>query len=532
MRRLILAILLVTIVLPTQSVKASPTAEQMRPLAWNNQGRLTVMAYLGSDDGKKVNPMHQPVQVKICTPDECHEYSALSGNAWEGYSGHYWRSIGIELEERHKDVPITAQIPLDLVSGTKGWSRASDPVTVETNFDPLAFFKQQISRPPIAIVYSAINPTGMTRVDLCMNYRESFNVSMLYKSIHFGLDISRHKSIRYELFQNGVLKKSQNFQVRDAYGNSYIPGCDTGTLGSSLMTSIDGLIPGKSYELIYTLTDELNSETTATLDFVTPGACPTGNVVLAPSPRTFHYGVLDDSGVLVSYLSFHWHGTDLPPRLAPIFHSGSKIIPFRGNLTEIRSSSERWTFLRDIEEWALVLDDAVPQVTSDVLAHTVFANCRSTQTTTNFSLDESTVSAQEQGCTISNNKIIPVKPGVCMVDVSITARKVKSSAARPAKPTLISMNYVISKVAKTKKLQNKASVTFRSKAAKGSVLTSASLLSPSKGARVTRVTTRTSSICRAQGTSLRMLQKGKCRYTATVVRKGKPSTVSSVIRVR
>ena len=298
------------------------------------------------------------------------------------------------------------------------------------------------------------------------------------------------------------------------------------------MTSIDGLVPGKNYKLVYTLIDEFQRETTAELNFVTPGGCPTGEIILPPSPRTFHYGILNESGTLVSYQAGHLWGEDLPPWMAPIYHSGSKVIPFKGNLTEIRTSSEKWRFLRDVEEWALVLDDAVPQVTSDVLTHTVFANCRSTQTTTNFSLDESTVSAQEQGCTISNNKIIPVKPGVCMVDVSITARRVKSSAARAAIPTLISMNYVISKVAKTKKLQNKASVTFRSNAAKGTVLTSASLLSPSKGARVTRITTRTSSVCRVQGTSLRMLQKGKCRYTATVVRKGKPSTVSSVIRVR
>jgi hypothetical protein len=310
-----------------------------------------------------------------------------------------------------------------------------------------------------------------------------------------------------------------------------IPACDSGTLGSFLLTNIDGMKAGATYKLTFTISGPNKEDLTATLDFVTPGACPTGEVLLPPSPRTFHYGILNDAGILVSYQFAHWWGEDLPSRMAPIFHSGSKVIPFNGNLYEIRTSNEKWRFLSGVDEWALVLDDATPQSPSDVLTHTVFADCKPTQTTTKFLLDETTVSATEQGCAVINNKVVPIKPGICMIDASITSRKVKSSTAKSTKPTLISMNYVISKVAKTKRLQNKASVTFRSKAARGSVLTSTSLLSPSKGARVVRITSRTSSVCRPKGTSLRMLKKGKCRYTATVVRKGKPSTVSSVIRV-
>jgi hypothetical protein len=533
-KRVLLSFALLIVLFPV-GANASKVSSKINPIASQTKnGQLSLGVFLGEDTGMGGRSPAQQVQVRVCDGTICEIYNALSHNSWEGYSSHLWTWMTLDIDAKLKDRPVTVQIPKDLINGQNGWSQRSNQVIIAsavTPHDPLDFYRKQLNRPPLEIVYSSLDPTGMKRVDLCLNFRESFVVSKLYDAIHFGLDISRHKSIRSELFHNGVLTKTQNFSIRDVYGNSFIPGCSTGTLGSNLMTSIDGLVSGKNYKLVYTLIDEFQRETTAELDFVTPGGCPTGEVLLPPSPRTFHYGILNDAGILVSYQFAHWSGEDLPSWMAPIYHSGSKVIPFKGNLTDIRTSSEKWRFLRDVEEWALVLDDATPQSPSDVLTHTVFADCKPTQTTTKFLLDENTVSATEQGCAVINNKVVPIKPGICMIDASITSRKVKSSTAKSTKPTLISMNYVISKVAKTKRLQNKASVTFRSKAARGSVLTSTSLLSPSKGARVVRITSRTSSVCRPKGTSLRMLKKGKCRYTATVVRKGKPSTVSSVIRV-
>lgn len=376
MKRFLLSFLLLSVVTQVPQATTAATKRLIRPVAWESQGKLTVLAFLGSADTVRINPFSQPVNVQVCGDNECHVYNAMSGNAWEGYSNHVWRAVGIDLQDRHKDRPITAQVPLDFVNGDLGWSEPSDPVVVSSSFDPLAFYRKQISQPPIEIVYSALNPTDMTRVDLCVNYRESFTITTNYGSIGFGLNISRYKSVRSELFQDGRLKKSTNFPVQDSlYGNGgFIPGCATGTLGSHLMTSIDGLLPGKTYKLVYTLTDENQVDSTAILDFVTPGACPSGEITLAPSPKTFHFGLLDNNGVLFSYLSSHWYGTDLPTRLAPIYHSGSKVIPFNGNLYEVRDTSEKWTFLRDVEEWALVLDDATPSPLQTFLLTLSFQN--------------------------------------------------------------------------------------------------------------------------------------------------------------
>lgn len=511
------------------SSKITPVAQQSR------NGQLSLGVFLGEDPGSGGLVQQTPLQIRVCDESNCEIYTAMSGNSWEGYSSHLWRWTNLDIDAKFKDRPITAQVPIDLLDGQNGWSQASNPVTISStvSFDPMSFYRKQTTKPLLEIVYSAIDPTEMKRVDLCVNYREEFEVQIgdgPSPFISFGLNAAPYPSIRYDLYENGRLKKTHNFDTSwsPIMGAPSIPGCDTGTLGSFLLTAINGLKPGQTYTLVYTLSGPTSDDLVTSLDFVTPGGCPTGEVILAPSPRTFHYGILEQDGTLVSYQWGHMFGQDLPPRIAPIYHSGSKVIPFNGVLTDIRTSKEKWRFLRDIEEWALVLNDAAPQTPADTLAKTVFANCSSSKIRAQLSIDESTTPATEQGCTIINNQVVPLRPGVCKIDVAVAPRVKKSSVAQNR---VISMNYVVTKLGKTKKLRNGATLTPRTASQKGSTISSTSLLSPSKGSKITRLSSRTKSVCTVKGKNVRMVKKGTCRYTATIVRKGKSASFSGSIKI-
>ena len=535
MRRFLPVFILSLILLPVDTSQAK-VSSKITPIAQQSRnGQLSLGVFLGEDPGPGGLIQQKPLQVRVCDQSICEIYTSMSGNSWEGYSSHLWRWTTLDIDAKFKDRPITAQVPIDLLDGQNGWSRPSNSVIISSaaSFDPMSFYRKQLTKPLLEIVYSAIDPTEMKRVDLCINYREEFEVQVSdgpSPFVFFGLNTRPYPFIKYDLYENGRLKKTHNFDTNwpPTMGAPSIPGCDTATLGSFLLTAINGLKPGQTYTLVYTLSGPTTESLTTILDFVTPGGCPAGEVILAPSPRTFHYGILEQDGTLVSYQSGHMFGQELPERIAPIYHSGSKVIPFNGVLTDIRTSKEKWRFLRDVEEWALVFNDAVPQTPSDILAKTVFSNCPTSKIRAQLSIDESTTLAANQGCTVVNNQVVPVQPGICMIDVSVTPRVKKSSSVQNR---VISMNYVVTKLGKPKKLRNGATLKPRTVSQKNSTLSATSLLSPSKGSKITRITSRTKSVCTVRGKNVYMARKGTCRYTATIVRKGKSTTFNGSIRI-
>ena len=82
-----------------------------------------------------------------------------------------------------------------------------------------------------------------------------------------------------------------------------------------------------------------------------------------------------------------------------------------------------------------------------------------------------------------------------------------------------------------KTLKNGAKLSIATSAAKGKTLTAKSLLSPSAGAKVSSVVSRTKSVCTVKGTSVKMLKKGTCRLSATVKAKNKSSSVTFSVGV-
>lgn len=82
-----------------------------------------------------------------------------------------------------------------------------------------------------------------------------------------------------------------------------------------------------------------------------------------------------------------------------------------------------------------------------------------------------------------------------------------------------------------KKLPNGATVSPATSATKGKTLTAKSLLSPSSGASVTKVVSKSATVCKVTGTKVKMLKAGTCKLSVTVKYKSKSSTTAVSIKV-
>ena len=548
--------MLVGLVIPARQVHASPTRDQLPPIALQGKdGNLSVMVFLGVGTAVISIPMMGQVPVRVCDGSDCEVYTTNYLSSVEGYSGHRWVTLDLSIGQRFNKRPVTAQVPTDFLDSSKGWSVASNAVTAWS--DPQVWFQRQASRPLLDITFATLDSTTMTKADLCANYREGLTWTSSMSSFS-ALDITGYTTARYDLYENGALKKTQDVSS-SLSGQTSIPGCGTGAFGPFSMTRIDGMTAGRSYKLIYTLSGAGKTDLTATMDYVTPGACPTGDIVLPPSPRAYYYGALASDGTILSYAmtglaGWRFDGL-LGSRLGPVYFSASKVGPFKGKLLDIKTSTEKWRYLSDVDDWALVLDAAVPQSATNVLANTVFADCSSTSVKATLKIDESSVPAAQQGCAIDGNEVVPLRPGKCIVKADVTSAGVSSSGVRKkTTPVSVTMNYVISSIGtftrsattttssvvtplrataapKAVRLRNGAVIAPRSTVKKKSVLSARALLSPSKGSTVVRVVSKTPTVCRASGASLRMLKAGTCRYVASVKRKGKTSSATISLRV-
>ena len=448
MRRIaIIPVLLLGVVGPTSPTVAATAVVDVPPILFDGEGgqiRLLLDVY-------PARPA-EGMPVKVCDGGDCETYNVTSAYQPMATGTGYVISIG----ERFGKRPVTAQIPLDLVDGANGWSTPSNAVTGWV--DPAEWFKSRSNRPPLEVHFKSLDPTSIVRVDVCANYAEG---QTLKKNIsgYTAFSLDGYTSITYALLENGVQIRTEDLSSLLAASAPYgamtdIPLCGGGILGSSLMRTIDGLTAGRTYKLTYTVSGEGKPTATAVLSFITPGACPTGDVTLPPSPRTYYFGVLGPDSVLLSYTAdatYQWRWQSaLVDRMAPIYLSASKVTPYKGDIlreTNLRGRSEKWRYLRDIDDWAVVVDNAGTIASSSVLAYTVFSSCTPSQLNTVLTVDESVVKAADQACTIDANQVVPTKPGRCIVKASVTVAGVSSSGLRKsAGAASVQMNYVFTSV--------------------------------------------------------------------------------------
>jgi hypothetical protein len=524
---------------PTQ---ATPSRADVPPILLNGEnGILGLFVYLGPSMQNTSIPMMGVMPVKVCDGSDCETYNAnyLSDN--EGYSLHRFINFQIDVGVRFGKRAVTAQVPSDLVDGSNGWSAASNAVTGWT--DSLEWFRSRSNRPMLEVQFGAIESTSITRADLCANYREGQSLTRSISGFS-AFDLVGYTAIRYVITENGTQIKSEDLSASLSSMTS-IPACGGGIMGSGLIKNIDGLSAGKSYKLIYTLSGTGKTDVTASLDFVTPGACPAGEIVLSPSPRAFYYGVLGTDGLLKSYLAtgtFPWRlESILGERIAPIYFSASKVGPYKGKLLNVRTSTEKWRYVREMDDWALVVDNATPVPASGVLAYTVFADCASTSVKPTLSLNETNIKAADQACIIEANEVVPTKAGQCIVKAQISSPNAATSGIRKqASSNTVTMNYVFASVGTfsrtpagttsgslvnaTPGASSTCSVVLSAtkKTTTRTALLKCAGLSKKKSQTVSlKVASRSAKVCTVNSSGLARLAKGSCKVTVRLVSKSR-----------
>lgn len=544
----VIALVVGSIGLANPTTNAAPTRSDIPPIVLNGEdGTLGVFIYLGPSTENMSVPMVGTVPVKVCDGADCETYTGNYMSDNEGYSLHRYINTQVSIGTRFNKRAVTAQVPNDLIDGSKGWSTASNAVTGWT--DSQAWFKSRTSRPVLEVQFRAIESTSLSRADLCANYREGQSLTQGISGFTV-FSLAGYTTLKYVLTENGAQVKTEDLSSLMSSMSS-IPACGGGIMGSNVMKTIDGLSAGKSYKLIYTLSGNGKVDVTATLDFITPGGCPTGEIVLPPSPRAFYYGVIGSDGFLKSYLAtgtYPWRiESVLGDRLAPIYFSASKVGPYKGKLLNVRTSTEKWRYIQEVDDWALVIDNATPIAASGLLAYTVFADCTSTSLKPTLSLDEASVKAADQACVITNNEVVPTKAGKCIVKAQVPASAVTAnSVGKRATANVVTMNYVFSSVGTFSTTSSTtASATASTVAASGSGTCAVTLsvskktasnsallrcagLSTKRGETVS-VRSSTTKVCTASKTGISRRTKGICKVTVRVMNKTKVVSSRSLI---
>ena len=531
-------------VIPAASTSAAPTAAQVSPIVLNGQnGTLDINIYLGPSAQVSSIPYMGTIALKVCAVTDCETYSANYTSGSEQYSFHRWLTAQVSVALRFNKEAVTVQIPKDIVDPTKGWSDPSNAVTGWT--DPAAWYQTQTGRPTLQVLFSSLDSTTMSKADLCANYDPNKTYTSSISAFQ-QLDISGYTSAKYDLYYKGSSVRTVDLSsalTGDAGVQYAIPACGANAFSPFSMTRIENLTPGRSYKLVYSIIGAGKPDLGATLDFVTPGGCPSGDVANSSPPRATSYGVTDDDGVLFSYLSLGlatWRFESiLGKRLAPIYQSPSKVGPYNGKLLNIKTSTEKWKYIASIDDWAQEIENATSLTTDSVLNNTVFSDCSTNQVKTTLSIDETVTPASSQACVIEANVVKPTTVGPCYVKATVDNASVTSSSLRKfSTPATVRMNYSIKSISSssnsvpqlTNVTPSKAPTIRIARSISGkSIATYAKLKVVSTSKLSLRVVRTSSKVCKVVGTSLKGLKAGTCKVTVSVKPKkglAKSKTVS------
>jgi hypothetical protein len=548
MKRLSVVLAVCAVVaLPFPTASAAPTPEQVVPIVLNGEnGMLDVNVYLGPSAQTTSIPMMGTVSLQVCAATDCETYVKNYLSPTEANSSHRWLSVNFSVAQRFNKAAVTVQVPKDIVDPSKGWSEPSNAVTGWT--DPAAWYQAQTGRPTLQVLFGSLDATSMTKADLCANYdaTKSYTSSI---SAYQQMDITGYTSAKYDLYYKGAIVRTVDLSsaFTGGAGTQYaIPACGANAFSPFSMTRIENLSAGRSYKLVYSITGAGKPDLSATLDFVTPGGCPSGDVSNSSPPRAWFYGVTDDDGVLFSYLQLGlatWRlESVLGKRLAPIYYSPSKVGPFNGKLMNIKTSTEKWKYVASLDDWAQVIENATTLSTDSVLDNTVFGDCTSTQVKTTLSIDETVTPASSQGCVVEANVVKPTAIGPCYVKAIVDNASVSSSGVRRfATPSTVKMNYSIKSigvVTNSPAATSPSSATSKApsirvaRSTSGKSIASYAKLTVASTSKISlRVTGASSKICKVVGTSVKGLKAGTCKVTVSVKPK-KGATKSKTVSLK
>ena len=438
-------------------VTAAPSRDQVPIIATEGEnGNVSVYAYLGKSIELPNIPMSGTTSIRACNGDDCQIFAMNYFGEAEGWTGHRWMWGSVSIGERFTRKPITLAVQADLADINSGFTAPSNSVTGWGS--PNDYYLTQVDKPFLQIVYQSLTATTIGRVDTCFNYKADKVFS--YDTYgHMYFDTRAYSTSNFSMLENGNPFRAGSLPVISTgpSGPPTSPGltgnmCGSGTLGTSNLSFFDGLSAGKTYSLTYTFGGVGVPELTASLNFITPGGCPTTDPRLNPAPRPYNFAVISPDNLFQSVVlgGDSWrNSSNIGKSLAPIYLSGSKTQPFNGKLGPnfLSATTEKWKYVKELDDWAQVLDGATPLTGSQVRGQTIFAGCSDTQVKTSVTVDTSIIPQSDQGCSIAQGQVIPVSQKICVLAVKIERQGVSASSVRKsAEPITVTVSYSITSV--------------------------------------------------------------------------------------
>ena len=532
------------IALPTG---AAPTRDQVPLIATEGEkGSINLAIYQGKGSEMTTSPRMGTVPIKVCESTDCELFTMNYFIDVEGWTGHQWMWGQVTIGERFNKKAVTMAAPIDLTDVTKGFSAPSNAVTGWG--DPNAYYRSVKDKPFAQGIYQSLSATSIGKVDMCLN----FSVDRTFTTGADGnlfFDTRGYSEATYTILEDGKPFRTGNLPAAttgptgppSTLGLS-VPMCGSGTLGSSLMSSFEGLSGGKTYVLTYALRGTSGPDISGTLTFITPSGCPTSDPNDTVSPRPYNFAVISSDNLFQSVVLVgnSWRLAGLVGKsLAPIYLSGNKTQPFKGRLAPnfLATTTERWRYIKEIDDWAQVLDQATPLSDAQVLAQTVYAGCTSAQVKVALSVDTSTIPQSDQGCSVKDGQVVPTSQKLCVLTAKVERLGVTASAVRKTTtPVSLLVAYSIATIGNfalttttsptvlntlpvvtTTQPKQSTSSVVRNKSLSASTLAKTGKLVVAKSDKVTLKISTGSKFCKVANNKLFGLKKGICKVLITKV---------------
>lgn len=494
--------------------------------------------------------------VRICGPTHC--VVANTAFFFFNHGGFHdgdvrrtlYRKSRITWTDYIDEAPVTFELALDGADPTSGYTLPSNPVGGKTDDDSTN--EASLTVPQMSFSYSDVVPSKIYNVLACLNkprFDEDFT-------------LSKFRTATYAISDNGVQVQqgaldSGNlvhnwWELRGGNYNSL--WCeDEGSLPFPYL-NFGELEPGHVYQLTFALSGPTTDPIVGTLDFVTPGGCPTSNV---PSPdatkaatntgSTFpiNYAFIDTNSNFQGYIErpsideFYWRAKAKKAfapavsagRFAPVYASWSKTRPFFTQTGRITGVNDTWKYIREIDDWAQIMAEARPITVESILDRTVYSDCRPDQV--RIEMSPLQVGLENPACKVQYEQVVPTGVGTCVLRteirrVGVSKRGVTGSAA----PTTLLIPYNFSSVGKF--VVTKPIILKTSRSLRATSLARLARLKVSKSSTIAvKVSGSSRKMCSFGGETLHALRAGTCRVTVTVrPLRGKVTSKALAIQIR
>lgn len=423
---------------------------------------------------------------------------------------------------RNRGLPLTATI-----------SAGSSP-SDSTRSDPSAFFY--------------VDPPDASPIDTTQQFMQPVLKNLLQNGFAVGLCFNRTSdafrwqdsgfynvglkfpgySLMYELSKDGTVIQSGKSKIGNGSGiqGNWFNGvyCEDGAEGDERFGTASngypsGIDAGTTYTFTYKLVDGASQTVSGSLDFTTPGGCP--STTTGPPQHLVTPGwaaLLDSSGhYLAMFQGFSPRQSAYMPKTqwANLYWSSYKTMP----------NNSSFVYIPEIDDFAMDLSSVITSGKYMIKDATIFKDCSPEQVQVVASVKDLSGKSNDSACQIVEGNIIPLRVGRCILRVQITrrasvtasgARKMGFAFTRDLAVNFSSMPTSTNTAPSTTSI-SKAPVVRISRTTSGkSIASFLKLAVTSKSTIRLRIATSSLKFCKVKGTSIRGLKAGRCKLTISV----------------